>query len=41
MGAQVNAAVAADPGAPLAQVMKGYVRMLLSNANALGLARLN
>ena len=37
MGAQVNAAVEADPGAPLPHVMKGYLGMLLSNANALGL----
>ncbi len=35
MGAQVNAAVEADPAAPLPRVMKGYLGMLLSNANAL------
>jgi hypothetical protein len=37
MGAQVNAAVEADPAAPLPHVMKGYLGMLLSNANALGM----
>lgn len=36
MGAQVNAAVEADPAAPLPHVMKGYLGMLLANANALG-----
>jgi hypothetical protein len=37
MGAQVSAAVEADPSAPLPHVMKGYLGMLLSNANALGM----
>ena len=37
MGAQVKAAVEADPGAPLPRVMKGYLGMLMSNANALAM----
>ncbi len=35
-GQHVNAALDADPGCPLANVMKGYLTMLISNAAFLG-----
>jgi len=35
-GQHVNAALDADPGCPMANVMKGYLTMLISNASFLG-----
>jgi tetratricopeptide (TPR) repeat protein len=35
-GKHINAAVEADPACPMAQVMKGYLTMLISNASFLG-----